>query len=110
MYDHIMMKLHYVWGKAPAYLVNMTTVCFGFSTKYSTTTPPEITVDVSSDNSSYTSVFSAIDVGTIANTTGAESVAGRYEVKGGEYIDFSLPYVGSRNASDATIKLTFILE
>ena len=106
LYDDLLMGLHYIWNKSDAHLVKLSAVC----TDADATVDPTILVRISADNSSYTSVFSAIDVDTTLRSTAAENVATSYDVGFGNYIDFSITKNGTGDAKNITVFLTFILE
>lgn len=106
LYADLLMKLHYVWNKSDAFLVQHSSVCF----EADTTSKPQISAAISDDNITYSKVFDETDVFTTLNSSSVKLVSGKYEIGFGDNLDINIVAGGSGDAMDISIFLTFILK
>jgi len=104
LYEDLNMYKHYRWRYSKSFCVMMEGVCYTPDTG----TSPTLNVAVG-DNSTYSNIFSSINVSNTQTTTLVTANSTNYIIDYNDYIDFSVTVPGNGDAKDLDISLIFIV-
>jgi len=103
LYDNSLMKYHYKWNKATAYLAAVKATCFISDSS----SPPTIQTQID-NGSGYVTPFNTQSVSSTEITTSSSAASTNYKLDYGATLDFEIEEGNNGDASDITIFLMFI--